>query len=393
MACACSTASRGSSSAMRATPRCMGWAPSDMRPGTTLRAILEARVAAGSSPQAAQEYIETRIAEVTRNEPYCAVNELRDGRVIQVTHQPIDGGGWVAIHQDITDSRRDEEKVAFMARHDLLTGLANRTNFMEKTRGGRRAAAPAGRDVHRLHAGPRSLQERQRFARPSRRRRAAQGDRRSPEDVAAGDRRGGAARRRRIRDHSGRRARPARRRGRARETDHRSHQRALRDQRQHGEHRHQHRHRDGVGGRHRPGHADEAGRSRAVPDQIGRPQRLLLLRRENDRRRRCAPPTGVRPARRDLARRDRCALPADSPRQDAQAVRLRSAGALAAPGEGLHSADGIHSARRGNRPDRSARRMGVAQGLRGGDAVAVRDKGRGQHLGGAIRANPTCSRW
>ena len=52
--------------------------------------------------------------------------------MIQVTHQPIDGGGWVAIHQDITDSRRDEEKVAFMAHHDLLTGLANRTNFMEK---------------------------------------------------------------------------------------------------------------------------------------------------------------------------------------------------------------------------------------------------------------------
>jgi diguanylate cyclase (GGDEF)-like protein/PAS domain S-box-containing protein len=109
-----------------------GLSPSEMRPGTKLRTILEARVAAGSSPAAAQEYIETRIAEVTRNEPYSAVNELRDGRVVAVTHQPIEGGGWVAIHQDITDSRRDEEKVAFMARHDLLTGLANRTNFMEK---------------------------------------------------------------------------------------------------------------------------------------------------------------------------------------------------------------------------------------------------------------------
>jgi diguanylate cyclase (GGDEF)-like protein/PAS domain S-box-containing protein len=109
-----------------------GLSPSEMRAGTTLRSILEARVAAGSSPMAAQEYIDTRITEVTRNEPYSAVNELRDGRVVAVTHQPIEGGGWVAIHQDITDSRRDEERVAFMARHDLLTGLANRTNFMEK---------------------------------------------------------------------------------------------------------------------------------------------------------------------------------------------------------------------------------------------------------------------
>jgi diguanylate cyclase (GGDEF)-like protein/PAS domain S-box-containing protein len=109
-----------------------GLSPTEMRPGTKLRSILEARVAAGSSPAAAQEYIDTRIAEVTRNEPYSAVNELRDGRVVAVTHQPIEGGGWVAIHQDITSSRRDEERVAFMAHHDLLTGLANRTSFMEK---------------------------------------------------------------------------------------------------------------------------------------------------------------------------------------------------------------------------------------------------------------------
>jgi diguanylate cyclase (GGDEF)-like protein/PAS domain S-box-containing protein len=109
-----------------------GLKPDEMRPGTSLRSILEARVAVGSSPAAAHEYIETRIAEVTRNEAYSAENELRDGRVVAVTHQPIEGGGWVAIHQDITVSRRDEEKVSFMAHHDLLTGLANRTTFMEK---------------------------------------------------------------------------------------------------------------------------------------------------------------------------------------------------------------------------------------------------------------------
>jgi diguanylate cyclase (GGDEF)-like protein len=109
-----------------------GLEPNQIRPGATLRSILEARVAAGSSPAAAQEDIDTRLAEVTRNEPYYVVTELRDGRVISITHQPIEGGGWVAIHQDITGSRRDEERVAFMARHDLLTGLANRASFMEK---------------------------------------------------------------------------------------------------------------------------------------------------------------------------------------------------------------------------------------------------------------------
>jgi PAS domain-containing protein len=46
-----------------------GLEPNQIRPGATLRSILEARVAAGSSPAAAQEYIDTRLAEVTRNEP------------------------------------------------------------------------------------------------------------------------------------------------------------------------------------------------------------------------------------------------------------------------------------------------------------------------------------
>src|SRR4029077_12668219 len=39
---------------------------------------------------------------------------------------------WVAIHQDVTQRRRAEAQIAFMASHDALTGLANRTLFREK---------------------------------------------------------------------------------------------------------------------------------------------------------------------------------------------------------------------------------------------------------------------
>jgi diguanylate cyclase (GGDEF)-like protein len=99
--------------------------------GTTLRSILGA-IVAGRGQGSAQEFIDRRVEAVTRDQPYYAVNELQDGRVISVTTQPIAEGGWVSIHQDITDRRRDEEKVAFMAHHDLLTGLANRTYFVEK---------------------------------------------------------------------------------------------------------------------------------------------------------------------------------------------------------------------------------------------------------------------
>jgi diguanylate cyclase (GGDEF)-like protein/PAS domain S-box-containing protein len=109
-----------------------GLSPEQTAPGTTLRSILEARVAAGHSPADAQEYIDRRLFEVARPEPYYAVNHLRDGRAVAVMHQPKGDGGWVAIHQDITAQKRVEAEVAHMARHDSLTDLANRTLFMEK---------------------------------------------------------------------------------------------------------------------------------------------------------------------------------------------------------------------------------------------------------------------
>jgi diguanylate cyclase (GGDEF)-like protein/PAS domain S-box-containing protein len=83
-------------------------APDQVRPGTTLRAVLEARVAAGKSPGATQEYIEQRLKEVAEGREYHVVNAMRDGRMVAVTHQPMVGGGWVAIHQDVTPEKRAE---------------------------------------------------------------------------------------------------------------------------------------------------------------------------------------------------------------------------------------------------------------------------------------------
>lgn len=109
-----------------------GLTPEQTQPGTNLRDILEARVRTGHSPEDAATYVERRLEEVGRNEANYVVNEMRDGRVYAVSHQPMENGGWVAIHEDITAQRRAEAQVVHMARHDVLTDLANRAVLLEK---------------------------------------------------------------------------------------------------------------------------------------------------------------------------------------------------------------------------------------------------------------------
>jgi len=61
--------------------------------------------------------------------------DLPDGRVVAVATQPVDGGGWVATYEDVTERRRVEARFAHMARHDALTGLPNRVLFREHIEG------------------------------------------------------------------------------------------------------------------------------------------------------------------------------------------------------------------------------------------------------------------
>ena len=42
------------------------------------------------------------------------------------------GGGWVSTHEDITERRQAEMKIAHMARHDPLTDLPNRLLLRER---------------------------------------------------------------------------------------------------------------------------------------------------------------------------------------------------------------------------------------------------------------------
>lgn len=98
-----------------------------IKPGTTLRQVLECRCGQGTHFMVAPElYVSANVK--LANE----VQELADGRFVSIARHPMPGGGWLTTHEDITDRALNEKRIAFLAQHDLLTGLANRVLFVEK---------------------------------------------------------------------------------------------------------------------------------------------------------------------------------------------------------------------------------------------------------------------
>ncbi len=62
--------------------------------------------------------------------------------MVAISHEPLETGGWLATYDDITDRRRTEVQVAYLAHHDALTGLPNRVLLRERLD---RALAQIGR--------------------------------------------------------------------------------------------------------------------------------------------------------------------------------------------------------------------------------------------------------
>ena len=57
---------------------------------------------------------------------------LNDGRTNFKKVGPIASGGWVDVQEDITERLEQDAKIAYMAEHDMLTGLPNRVQLLEQ---------------------------------------------------------------------------------------------------------------------------------------------------------------------------------------------------------------------------------------------------------------------
>jgi diguanylate cyclase (GGDEF)-like protein len=111
--------------------------PDEMvKPGTQLEDILGHLFDVGmnSSGSTREEYIRWRRDVIARGEYGKNIHEL-NGRIILMQHHPMKDGGWVSTHEDITEQRQQEARIEHLARHDALTELPNRTQFLEHMAG------------------------------------------------------------------------------------------------------------------------------------------------------------------------------------------------------------------------------------------------------------------
>jgi len=107
--------------------------PELIRPGVSHQQILEHRIASGVVAESnSLSFVKGRRLEGVPKQPTETILELADRRTLLIAVRPLQNGGWVSTHEDITSRREAEAQIAHMAHHDALTNLPNRTLLRER---------------------------------------------------------------------------------------------------------------------------------------------------------------------------------------------------------------------------------------------------------------------
>jgi PAS domain S-box-containing protein len=92
----------------------------------TLEDVLEYRAKNGLFAGNVQVTVNAILTRIAKGKQFITELSIPDGRVIRVSEQPMDGGGWVATHEDFTEQRRADRALARTERF-LATIIENVT--------------------------------------------------------------------------------------------------------------------------------------------------------------------------------------------------------------------------------------------------------------------------
>jgi diguanylate cyclase (GGDEF)-like protein/PAS domain S-box-containing protein len=101
-----------------------------IKPGCSFHDVIAHRKETGSFQGDVEEYHSRVLRDIASRT--VIVVDTADGRSIQITNHPLANGGWVATHEDITERKRTDERIAHLAHYDALTDLPNRVQFREQ---------------------------------------------------------------------------------------------------------------------------------------------------------------------------------------------------------------------------------------------------------------------
>jgi methyl-accepting chemotaxis protein len=86
--------------------------PEIVRPGCSLRALIQHRKDTGLFTGDVDAYCRKIMDGVRAGKRYDLYVQASDGRIVLAKNEPLEGGGWLSTHEDMTEQRRAEEERA-----------------------------------------------------------------------------------------------------------------------------------------------------------------------------------------------------------------------------------------------------------------------------------------
>ncbi|MEO8546924.1 MAG: EAL domain-containing protein [Sphingomicrobium sp.] len=99
-------------------------------PGTPLGDILKYQSQHGIYHGTVEDFVEA--LNFTDGETAFAEIILSGGQVVEIKRRRLSGGGWVATHEDVTERQQNTARLSYLAEHDSLTDIYNRSYFSDR---------------------------------------------------------------------------------------------------------------------------------------------------------------------------------------------------------------------------------------------------------------------
>jgi methyl-accepting chemotaxis protein len=102
-----------------------GLSPDIVKPGLTLRRLIEHRKAVGLFTGDPEQYCKEIRAGIAAGKTSKWLIGASDGRIVHAVNQPMPGGGWVSTHEDVTEQQKLQKQ------RDEMAGLNKRRNAID----------------------------------------------------------------------------------------------------------------------------------------------------------------------------------------------------------------------------------------------------------------------